>query len=57
MHDMKQIQAKRVRQGNREIKRELKAQAYRRAALSGGGDREVERRFLQTLYRQLRVSM
>jgi hypothetical protein len=40
-------QRKRVRQGNRSIRRLMKARAYLAAALAGGGSREVARRARQ----------
>lgn len=42
-------QRKRVRQGNREVRRLLKANQYRAVALAGGGTREVARRARQML--------
>lgn len=41
---VQRIQRQRARQGNREVRRMLKANAYRAVALAGGGAREVARR-------------
>ena len=52
----KAIQAKRARQGNRSVRRHLKAMQYRAAALAGGGSREVARRARQIAAGQLQVT-
>lgn len=52
----KAMQAKRARQGNRDVKRFMKARAYLLAALAGGGSREVARRACQIAAGRLQVS-
>lgn len=52
----KAMQAKRARQGNRFVRRLLKAQQYLLVALAGGGQREVARRARQIAAGQLQVS-
>ncbi len=49
-------QRKRVRQGNRSVRRLLKAQRYFAVALAGGGSREVARRARQIAAGQLQVT-
>lgn len=51
-----QLQRQRTRQGNRAVKRFIKAQSYRAAALAGGGSREVARRMCQIAAGRLQVS-
>jgi hypothetical protein len=52
----KAVQVKRARQGNRGVRRFLKARQYLSAALAGGGAREVARRSRQIAAGQLQVS-
>ena len=52
----KAVQAQRARQGNRSVRRFLKARKYYFAALAGGGTREVARRARQIAAGQLQVS-
>jgi hypothetical protein len=50
------IQRQRQRQGNRGVRRFMKAMQYHAAALAGGGAREVARRARQIAAGQLQVS-
>lgn len=51
----KEVQAKRARQGNRSVRRFMKARHYLSAALAGGGDRECARRRRQIAAGSLRA--
>lgn len=52
----KALQVKRARQGNRHVRRFMKARAHLAAALAGGGAREVSRRAGQIAAGRLQVS-